>query len=341
MSLQERPDYCMVKQFEKENPLMEKFSAFPARLYEGDPFYLPKPVALGGLPATFFLAYCDGTAAGRAAAVINPEISYRNQATGLIGCYECENDPSVSQALFDSMFEFFRARGIDYVIGPMNGTTWGSYRVTEPDDDPPFFLDNYHRTWYAEQFKGYGFGTIARYYSARITDMDRSYERVPRFEKLFKKKGIIIRVFNIDRFEEELGKIYELSRIGFKDNFLYTDIPYVVFKSMYESIKRFVNQEFVLLAEDSDGSLLGFIFCLDNVLERKKRSLVIKTVVVRPGNRSRGVGTLLVEKIHQRAFETGYDEIIHALMYEDNTSMNIVSDKADHFRTYLLFGRKV
>ena len=146
---------------------------------------------------------------------------------------------------------------------------------------------------------------------------------------------------DLGRFEEDLDKIYDLSREGFRDNFLYTDLPRDVFKSMYQRVRQLVDPEFVLLAEDADGTLLGFIFALNNVYEPRKRSLIIKTVAVRPGSRSRGVGTLMVEIIHRKAFEQSYDEIIHALMHQDNTSLNIASEKAHTFRTYALFGKNV
>jgi len=102
-----------------------------------------------------------------------------------------------------------------------------------------------------------------------------------------------------------------------------------------------MNPDYVLLAEDDNGVLLGFIFAVDNLYEKSKRSLVIKTVAIRPDSRSRGLGTLLVEKIYKQAFESGYDQVIHALMYQGNESMNIKTDAAQVFRTYHLYGKSV
>ena len=72
-----------IRRFDREDPLMEDFIGFARQLYEGDPFSLDKPVALGPLPASFFLVSRDGIPAGRAAAIVNPAIAYDDRPTGL------------------------------------------------------------------------------------------------------------------------------------------------------------------------------------------------------------------------------------------------------------------
>ena len=330
-----------VKKINQDSDHFNEFCEFTTQLYAGDPFYVAKPVFTGPLPAMFFLVYRDDELTGRAAALVNPVISFNNQKTGLISYYECVDDPLASKALFDAVLDHHQSSGIDVVIGPLNGTTWNSYRVTTPDDDIPFFLDNYNKDYYSRQFEDYGFDVVASYFSAKANNLEADYSRVDRFHKIFLKKGITIRPVDTERFEDDLRKVHDLSLEGFKNNFLYSDIPFEIFAAMYESIKRYMNPDYVLLAEDDNGVLLGFIFAVDNLYEKSKRSLVIKTVAIRPDSRSRGLGTLLVEKIYKQAFESAYDQVIHALMYQGNESMNIKTDAAQVFRTYHLYGKSV
>jgi L-amino acid N-acyltransferase YncA len=97
----------------------------------------------------------------------------------------------------------------------------------------------------------------------------------------------------------------------------------------------------VLIAEDAEGVPVGFIFAIPNIHERSRRSLVIKTVVVRPDGFARGLGTLLAEKMHGIAREQGYDEVIHALMHEKNSSLNVLGERGSIHRSYRLFARSI
>jgi hypothetical protein len=54
---------------------------------------------------------------------------------------------------------------------------------------------------------------------------------------------------------------------------------------------------------------------------------------------ARGLGALLVELIHRRAFEEGCSGVVHALMHERNSSTRILSKHAEVVRRYHLWAK--
>ena len=95
--------------------------------------------------------------------------------------------------------------------------------------------------------------------------------------------------------------------------------------------------EFSLIAEDKDNIACGFVFAVDNIFEREKKSLIIKSLSKLPDVKYKGLGSLLTEMIHKLAFKNYYDELFHALMHEKNKSQNILSDDSQLYHSYSLF----
>jgi N-acetylglutamate synthase-like GNAT family acetyltransferase len=280
----------------------------------------------------------NGSVIGTITAIINPDLSYKEYNVGLCGYYDCIDDPEVARDLFAQVNAFHKAHGTTFIIGPMNDSTWGSYRITEPPFNPPFFLDNTSKPWYSQQFIENGFHVIERYLSTKIPKTPRDYQRLEKFERLFAEKVIHIRSFNLNAFETDLKHIYDISIKSFVQNVLYTPISFDSFSAMYVKIKDFINPEYVLIAEH-EGNPMGFIFGVDNIHDTCEKTLVLKTLAVVPDARCRGLGTVLVETLHRKAFQGEYQSIIHALMHQSNSSTHILSKEAAVYQQYSLFGK--
>ncbi|MCL2145354.1 MAG: hypothetical protein FWH43_07765 [Endomicrobia bacterium] len=295
---------------------LEKFLSLPAEIYEGDPFYTPKPESL---PQNAKLFVIDAIAR---AAVIQEDGFVK------IGWFEAFNEPAAVKFLFDAIKNVYNTR----IIGPINGSTWHKYRVSLPDNKPPFFLDNYNKPYYAQLFESNDFKPLARYISTICKNLNKDYSRVERFEKNLKSKGITVRAFDND-----LRAIYDISVKSFSDNFLYTPISYEEFQYLYRPVLPLMNPDWALIAEDKDKTPLAFIFALDNLFAKDKKSLVIKTLAKLPDCKIKGLGVYLAEKLYKQAFDSGYSEIIHAFMHEKNNSTNILAQDAELLRKYILY----
>ena len=309
----------------------EEFLKFPKILYDGDPFYTTKSEDVSACKKLFIVKEGDKILA-RAGLI------YANNRAQ-IGFFEAINDINAVRFLFDEIKKYASQKGYDYLIGPINGSTWKKYRVTLPSNNPPFLLDNYNKPYYAELFEQCGFETIANYTSSVCRNLDRDYSRLNKFEKIFEQKGVKIRKFDPNNFERDIRKIYEVSIKSFVNNFLYTPIEFEEFYKMYEPVKSFLNPKWVLIAENEKDESIAFIFGFDNLYNRREKSLIIKTLAQIPDYKYRGIGSYLTEYMHKKAKDAEYDNIIHALMHENNVSANILSGELYH--EYKLYGVKI
>ena len=160
----------------------EEFLNFPNELYKGDPFYATKSEDISECEK-IFVAKEDNKILARAGLI------YANNCAQ-IGFFESENDYKAVNFLFDEIKKYAKSKSYDYLIGPINGSTWKKYRVTLPSANPPFLLDNYNKPYYAEFFERYGFETIANYTSSICKNLNKDYSRLDKFDKIFKNKGI-------------------------------------------------------------------------------------------------------------------------------------------------------
>jgi GNAT superfamily N-acetyltransferase len=286
--------------------------------------------------ATFAVFDCDRPI-GQVTAMLNSALRYQHETCGLLAFFECENDPQAAELLLDAACAQLRNWGCRWAIGPMDGSTWHSYRLRRPGGKPAFFMDVEHPDYYYNLFAAAGFDSVGEYKTTRITSDCFAFARVGRCESILAKRGVTVRPVTSATFTEDLQKIYDISVASFRNNFLYSDIDSTAFAALYSKIEALIDDCFVLIAEATDGRPLGFIFTVPN-LYRSDKSWVIKTVAVVPDAGGRGIGSYLVERVHQAAHEQGVSELFHALMHCDNVSTRIGGESELHAQ-YTLFGR--
>lgn len=261
---------------------------------------------------------------------------------GILGHFAAEQ-AAAARTVLDAACAELRARGCDLAIGPMDGTTWRSYRlIVERGETPPFFLEPDHPPAWPEWWRAAGFDVLARYYSTLNPLSDEPDPRASRIEEKMRDAGVTIRPIDPARFEQELEGIYELSLASFADNYLYTPIGLTEFLGLYRAIQPVVRPEFVLVAEQG-SACVGFLFAVPDLLQVRRTgatdAIVVKTLAVRPGRAFAGLGALLLERLRVTARAAGLCHAVHALMHEANGSRNCATPGSRTLRTYALFAR--
>lgn len=261
---------------------------------------------------------------------------------GAVGHYFADS-AAAGGALLKRALERLRSERCTLAVGPMDGNTWRRYRlVTTRGSEPHFFLEPNNPDDWPLHFEGAGFLPIAHYYSALVPDLREEDERVPRVEKRLTESGVLIRPLCMDAFEEELLAVHQLSLSSFRRNFLYTDLSAGDFVAQYLPVRPMLVPELVLLAE-LEGRVVGFVFAVPDLAQtqrgEKVDTVILKTVAVEPGRHVAGLGAVLVARIHREALRLGFRRVIHALMHENNPSLNLSARQADPMRRYTLFAR--
>ncbi|MBC8047137.1 MAG: hypothetical protein H7Y00_10105 [Fimbriimonadaceae bacterium] len=271
----------------------------------------------------------------------NPELIYNNQKVLAIGNFECIYSDDISDLLFTEVERYAKEIGCIYIIGPMNGSTWSNYRFIVQGDEKVFFTETFHPGRYNTLFLNAGFTSIAKYISARDVTLNCNKAEIESTKNKFIEKGVTFRNMRLEKFDEELKKIYHFTIQSFKNNFLYTPITYETFYQKYFGIKGFINSSYVLLSEYK-GELAGLIFCIEDIYNTEQKSLIIKTLARLNIRELAGLGTLLGDMIIQKAAEDGFSSVIHAFMHEQNVSAKISEDKSGEvFRRYALYAKSI
>ncbi|WP_353719984.1 hypothetical protein [Dyadobacter sp. 676] len=304
-------------------------------------FKTPDTVPTDFLTACYLLK--DGeTIVARAAVYDNPLIRYAGQRTFLVGNYECAVRDECARELLDHIISNVKKRGGEYLIGPMNGSTWESYRFLADQNNPLFFTEPYHHLYYNDQFKKMGFEPIARYFSNIDYGLEPDNPEILAREMDLKAKGMTIRPIDLSGFEAEISRIYDFNLLAFKTNFLYTPIGREAFMKKYMQVKGLIDPELTLLAEEAGGGLVGYFFCIRDFYNTVNKSLIVKTLARHPAPEWSGLGHVIGNVIYRKALELGYTSAIHSFIYEQGTSTKLSAHfSGSNYRNYLLYGRPI
>lgn len=249
--------------------------------------------------------------------------------TAALGTFACDNAAAGAKLIREAMARL-KTEGFAAVLGPMDGSTWGKYRlVVETDGRPPFLMEPHNPRHYVDAFEQSGLKVVSRYVSAvRPSDIPPSGSAPP--------AGIKVRNFDPAHAEQELTRIHALSLGQFASNHFYTPLPLEPFLASYRPVLRAIDPELVLMAEDETCALKAFLFALPNLAEGPKtKTVILKTYA----SQVKGGGSLLANTFHERARKRGFSDVIHALMHEDNLSAQHSGNTGGKvFRRYALWG---
>jgi len=272
---------------------------------------------------------------------------YNGRKTSYIGNVNIhEKYRKDEEQLFNEIFEELKKEGIETIIGPLNGTTWNTYRyVTEKGSRRQFLLEPWNEDYSVSLFEKLGFKPLAGYISTVMEGMDSDGRRNlnKKIEKL--KKFDYYKDIKVESAENKdlltvLNKVYDLTVEAFKNNFLYSELEREIFLKMYMSYEDKIIKKFFKMLYLGD-ELIGYVFGIPDYAELgykgKIDTIILKTIAVSPIYNGKGMGYILINSLVEEAEKEGYENIIYALMHESNVSKNIGLLLGNMLRKYTLF----
>ncbi len=270
---------------------------------------------------------------------------FPGQNVGVIGHYAA-TDRRAARKLLAHACRRLERNGCTLSVGPMDGNTWRSYRlVTERGSRERFFLEPDNPDDWPRHFLDSGFDEIVRYSSALNTDLSYNKDpRLPRAIRHLEGRGIRVRTVDLERFEDELRRVYQVTVRSFQKSPFFTQLDIAAFLDEYGRLRPYLRKELALMAE-RDGEPIGYLFAVPDNLQAENvgtvDTVIIKTVAVLPGRANAGLGILLAARVCENARELGYSKAVHALMREGTTSQNTNSSYTRLFRRYALYAQSL
>lgn len=245
-------------------------------------------------------------------------------------------DPEAGRTLVEAGCAWLAERGATQALGPLDGSTWFSYRVvTESDGSPPFLLEPAPPFSINEAFGAAGFTHVAHYLSARVDPLPDRVGEAEAARARLGAAGITVRPFRLADAEAELRSLHPLLLRAFARNHYYSPLDEARFLMAYRAVLPLVDPRLVLVAE-REGAPVGIVLAYP---DPGAEAVVLKTLAVDAAERGAGVGGALTVLVEEAARRAGWTRSIHALMHAENASVRISDRLGVPFRRYALLGR--
>ena len=313
-----------------------------------------------------FLAERNGTVVGRIAAITNERHNELHQDTiGFFGFFECINDQSVANALFDAAKAWLRTKGKTAIRGPVNPSMNDETGLlVDGFDGPPVILMTYDPPYYQDLIKGAGLDKVKDLFAYMVYTEDWQNEKLARMSDIVKERnGVTFRNLNLkdkQQFQRDVETLREIYNTAWEKNWGFVKMTNEEFDFLAADLKQIANPEYAFIAE-SHGKVAGFLLAVPDVnfcfrhnksgglltgvyhlLTKRKKIRLIRLIVlgVLPEFRRTGIDGALYTEIARRAKRDNLIGAEASWILEDNEMMNrglTHTMKGQLYRTYRLF----
>ncbi|MGF1538407.1 MAG: hypothetical protein ACFB4J_18250 [Elainellaceae cyanobacterium] len=249
----------------------------PARVYQGNDCWVPplrsseaclfkednEFLKYGSFQA--FVATQNRAPVGRIVAAINRRlIEKEKRPIGVFGYFECIDDISVAEALFNAALTWLKQRGILLVRGPIDLSTHNRCLfLVNRFDSPPMIMMPYNPPHYPEFMTQLGWQKAIDAYSYLLDD---SADLPPQYERGYKialKSGVKFRPLHTegDAFWQDVNSMYHLFTKMFADNWGATARTLEEFVAEAKDLRSLVDPDIFWVAEYQE-EMIGFFMTL-------------------------------------------------------------------------------
>lgn len=268
---------------------------------------------------------------------INPYIK-EPEKIAFFGFTQFPNETESALWLFKRISEEAKKLGATRLIGPLNYSTWFSYRwMTEGWDKIKTWPEPSNEKYMTEFVKKLGFTEYLEYFSSIIpvTDDEKHKNSKKKYENAL-SKSFIFKRYTGNKVKRILNKIYNISVEVFSDKPLYSPITRTMFKKIYiSSFKKIYPIIDLCLYKKKP---VGFSFFYDNPYN--KEIVLWKTVALKKEYQGYGLGSAFRYLVHQYALENNKSYVMQLLMHVESKSKLLIAD-GEIIKRYALFSKKV
>jgi len=274
---------------------VKRFVQFPHKLYKDCPQWVP-PLDIDAYAqlnpkkhpfyehseVEFFLAVRDGRDVGRIAAIENkPFNAYHNTKEADFYFFECENDSEAAAALFDAVFNWAKARGLSYVIGPKGLGPLDGYGILVfgHEHRQTMTMLTYNFPYYQQLVEAQGFEKEVDFVSCYLpADQFKIPERVERIaRRALERGGLQVKKFkNKKELLEWAPRIGEAYNKAFVRNWEYYPFTPKEIKFVVDNIMTVADHRLIKIITHGE-EVVGFLFAFHDVsaaLQRAKGKLL-------------------------------------------------------------------
>lgn len=257
---------------------------------------------------------------------------------GLIGHFETLNERQYAQKIFDAAIDYFSKYKKKIIRGPVNFTTWQSFRVSYPETNPPFFIEPFSRAFYREFFKNSGFvvaqsniSTIQEVEKTNFNLFERDFVNLQKDDFSFE---IIGNIYLSDIFTE----ICDLVKAIFSDSWSFVKISLEEFIYYFQDLSKFIGDDLLYVVRNKNKKMVAFSFVVPDLYLKAEKRITIKSMGVLKEYRGIGISQALFHLIYRVSKEKNVSRIIFSTMRDDNISiLELTRTAQEIYRRYEVY----
>jgi hypothetical protein len=222
--------------------------------------------------AELFLARRGGRVVGRVSAQIDCHFNaYHDNAWGMFGFLELEDDPEAMRALLDAAAAWLRERGRDRMVGPMDFTmNEESGVLVDGFDVTPRVRQPWHPPYYARLCEEAGLEKAVDMFmwSLDISGRDKVMPIIWELaEQLEPKHGITIRKMTRLGLRRDLDAFAEIYNEAWSRNFGFVPYTKEDLDAFAQELQIVFDRDWFMVAENAEGQTVGVAITLPDINE--------------------------------------------------------------------------
>jgi hypothetical protein len=268
---------------------VRRFIQIPFRLYAKSPQWVPPLFVDAELQlnrvkhpfyehsaADFFIATRDGRAVGRVAALENRRYNeYHQIRQAQFYLFDCEDDQETANALFEQVFAWARARGLERVVGPKGFGALDGYGLLVEgfEHRQVMTMMNYNYAYYARLIETIGFVKEVDFVSCYLGVSFTMPERVHRIAEHAAKRANL----RVVKFKNKRELIAWADRIGqaynqaFVNNWEYYPLTDREIKFILDNILLIADPRLLKIIAYANR-VVGFLFAFPDISAALQRA---------------------------------------------------------------------
>jgi GNAT superfamily N-acetyltransferase len=260
----------------------KRFIDFPYAFYQDYPHWVPplrqdvkktlntrKNAFFDHGAIQLFLAEdASGSVVGRIAGIVNGmHLQKYDDGVGFFGFFECVEDATVAEALFDAAATWLREQGLTGMRGPANPSLNDTAGLlVDGFNSDPSILMPYNPPYYEDLFVMHGFERAMTMWAYYVHKKYVQTDKLRRGAQLVKRRtpGLALRTLDMERFEEEAQTILDIYNDAWENNWGHVPMTDAEFDQLAHDLRQIVDPEMVFLLEH-EGIPVAFSISLPNL----------------------------------------------------------------------------
>lgn len=327
----------------KTNRELKEFIKFPMELFKDNQYFTPdliademtnlrkdKNPAFDYCEAKYFMAYKDGKAAGRIAAILSHKANEKwDQSRMRFSRVDFIDDDEVVDALFNAVTEWAKEKGCDELHGPIGFCDLDKEgMLIEGFEEPNMFITWHAFPYYKTQMERAGFSKAVDWIEYRVFVPNQIPEKLERLADVIQRRNkLTIRQVNSRRtLRPYIEKVFHLINEAYGHLYGVVELTQRQIDHYVDQYLPFLDFDFIKLVEDKNGELCAFCFFLPELgpaLKKAKGALFplgwyhllrgLKTydvmdmalIAVRPDMQNLGITSLLMVEMVKTCIRRG------------------------------------